>query len=64
MSRPPGVGPALAGRATPGQSVDRLQRRLFAPVELASVAVFRMIFGAIVVWEVYRYFSKGWIERY
>jgi len=38
--------------------------RLFEPVDGASLAVFRMIFGAILVWEVYRYFSKGWIERY
>jgi vitamin K-dependent gamma-carboxylase len=38
--------------------------RLFEPVDGASLAVFRMVFGAILVWEVYRYFSKGWIERY
>ncbi|MEK7795312.1 MAG: HTTM domain-containing protein [Candidatus Hydrogenedentota bacterium] len=37
---------------------------LFAPVDAASVAVFRMTFGAILVWEVYRYFAKGWIDRY
>jgi vitamin K-dependent gamma-carboxylase len=38
--------------------------RLFEPVDGASLAVFRMLFGAILVWEVYRYFSNGWIERY
>jgi vitamin K-dependent gamma-carboxylase len=38
--------------------------RLFEPVDGASLAVFRILFGAIMIWEVYRYFSNGWIERY
>jgi hypothetical protein len=39
-------------------------RAAFAPVDIASLAVFRVAFGAVMVWEVYRYFSKGWIARY
>ena len=39
-------------------------RAAFAPVDIASLAVFRAAFGAMMVWEVYRYFSKGWIARY
>ena len=39
-------------------------RAAFAPVDVASLAVFRVAFGAVMVWEVYRYFSKGWIARY
>jgi hypothetical protein len=38
--------------------------RFFAPVDGASVAVFRILFGAIMLVEVYRYFSRGWIHEY
>jgi vitamin K-dependent gamma-carboxylase len=47
---------------------SRLRRRvidaLFAPVDAASLAVFRIGFGAILLWEVIRYFRHGWIQRY
>jgi len=46
------------------QTMRRIAHRLFEPVDGASIAVFRMLFGAIMLWEVWRYFSKGWIERY
>ena len=39
-------------------------RRLFAPVDIASLVLFRVLFGAILFWEVCRYFSNGWIARY
>jgi vitamin K-dependent gamma-carboxylase len=46
----------------------RLRRRvldgLFAPVDAASLAVFRIGFGTILVCEVVRYFRHGWIQRY
>jgi vitamin K-dependent gamma-carboxylase len=38
--------------------------RLFAPVDSASLAVFRMGFGAVMMWEVWRYFTYGWISAY
>jgi len=38
--------------------------KLFASVDAASLAVFRIGFGVIMMWEVYRYLSKDWIERY
>lgn len=38
--------------------------RPFAPVDIASLAFFRFAFGAIMVWEVWRYLSKGRIFRY
>ena len=38
--------------------------RLFAPVDGASLAVFRMAFGAILVWEVLRFAQMGWIDEY
>lgn len=46
------------------QRMRRITHRLFEPVDGASLAVFRMLFGAIMLWEVWRYFSHGWIERY
>lgn len=36
--------------------------RCFAPIDVASLAVFRIGFGAILVWEVWRYFHYGWID--
>lgn len=45
-------------------TLRRIAYRLFEPVDGASIAVFRMLFGAIMLWEVWRYFSHGWIERY
>ena len=59
--------PVAEERPPPQPTRSRAQTvlyRLFEPVDGASLAVFRMVFGAILVWEVYRYFSKGWIERY
>jgi hypothetical protein len=42
----------------------KLSHKLFAPVDAASLAVFRIGFGVIMMWEVYKYYSRGWIERY
>jgi vitamin K-dependent gamma-carboxylase len=39
-------------------------RRLLGPVPIDSMVVFRVAFGLIMVWEVCRYFSYGWIDRY
>jgi vitamin K-dependent gamma-carboxylase len=47
-----------------GQKLRPLAYRLFEPVDGSSLAVFRILFGAIMTWEVWRYFSNDWIERY
>lgn len=39
-------------------------RWMYTPTDGASVAVFRMGFGAIMMWEVWRYFSHNWIAAY
>ncbi|WP_452219783.1 HTTM domain-containing protein [Lacinutrix salivirga] len=39
-------------------------KSLFTKVDSASIAVFRILFGAIMLVEVYRYFDKGWIAKY
>ena len=38
--------------------------RFFDPVDGASIAVFRVLFGAIMIIEVLRYSYYGWIESY
>jgi hypothetical protein len=47
-----------------GRSARGLLRAAFAPVDITSLACFRVAFGAVMVWEVYRYFTKGWIASY
>lgn len=37
---------------------------LSAPVDAASVAVFRIVFGAMVAWDSYRYLAYGWVDEY
>lgn len=39
-------------------------RRLWRPIDSGSLVVFRIAFGAIMAWEVLRYFAYGWIFRY
>jgi vitamin K-dependent gamma-carboxylase len=59
--------PTRAERIEPPERPSRARRlayRLFEPIDGASLAVFRILFGAIMIWEVWRYFSNGWIERY
>jgi hypothetical protein len=44
--------------------ITRFAARLQQPVDIAPLVYFRVLFGAIMLWEVYRYFGKGWIARY
>jgi vitamin K-dependent gamma-carboxylase len=52
------------GRRT--SATRRLRRTLARPVEGASLALFRIAFGVILLWEVARYEdpSHDWVERY
>jgi vitamin K-dependent gamma-carboxylase-like protein len=43
---------------------QRIGAALFEPVDISFLVFFRVVFGAILVWEVYRYFTRGWITRY
>src|SRR6266480_1954295 len=43
---------------------DSFLSRLFSPVDIASIAIFRIAFGLILLWEVVRYFQNGWIREY
>lgn len=37
---------------------------LFKPVDISFLVFFRILFGGIMLWESYRYFTHGWIARY
>jgi vitamin K-dependent gamma-carboxylase len=57
----------VSGKSKP--VLGRLHRaavldRLFLPVDTAVLAYFRIAFGLIMLWEVYRYFDNSWITRY
>lgn len=39
-------------------------KKLFAPIDNATLILFRLMFGGIMFWEVTRYFKYGWIESY
>jgi hypothetical protein len=43
---------------------QRLCAALFKPVDISFLVFFRILFGGIILWEAYRYFSYGWISRY
>ena len=42
----------------------RFQDSLFQPVDIASIAVFRMMFGAVLFWEVWRFFQHDWVRKF
>lgn len=44
--------------------LGRVCAALFEPVDIAFLVFFRVLFGGIMLWEVYRYFTYGWIGRY
>ncbi|OAI57828.1 hypothetical protein AYO49_01820 [Verrucomicrobiaceae bacterium SCGC AG-212-N21] len=43
-------------------SMSRLLHKSFAPVDIAWLVFFRIIFGGVMVVEVLRYFANDWIE--
>ena len=49
--------------AAPNSSPRRLAHRLFEPVDIASLVYFRVVFGTIMLWEVWRYLSSDSVKR-
>ena len=41
--------------------LTKLQSRVFAPIDIASLVFFRITFGLLMVSEVCRYFRNGWV---
>jgi HTTM domain/Vitamin K-dependent gamma-carboxylase, lumenal domain len=60
--------PAAEVSGVGAQSMNRLLSRwvsyLLEPVDAASTAVFRIVFGAMVAWDMARYLANGWIDEY
>ena len=48
----------------PNNLFNKIKTKLYQPLNNASLAYFRIIFGLIMLWEMYRYASKGWIQKY
>lgn len=44
--------------------LQRMCLALFSPVDISFLVFFRIVFGGIMLWETYRYFTYGWITRY
>jgi vitamin K-dependent gamma-carboxylase len=44
--------------------LKRVAAALFEPVDISVLVYFRIVFGTIMFWEVYRFFSHNWISRY
>ena len=57
-----GAGPAGAENSQP--LVQRLQAYLSQPISIQSLAVTRILFGAILLWDCFRYFKYDRIYRY
>lgn len=54
----------VASSDAKANSLQRLCAALFNPVDISFLVFFRILFGGIILWEVYRYFTHGWIARY
>ena len=55
---------AVASSGAKTNFLQRLCAELFNPVDISFLVFFRIVFGGIMVVEVYRYFTHGWITRY
>ncbi len=56
--------PFSLSRGAKADFFGRLCAALFKPVDISFLVFFRIIFGGVMLWEVYRYFTYGWIARY
>jgi hypothetical protein len=54
----------VAASDTKSTFLQRLCAALYEPVDISFLVFFRIVFGGILLWEVYRYFTHGWIARY
>ena len=55
---------AVTTAGTNTSVLRRVYAALFEPVDIAFLVYFRILFNGILLWEVYRYFTHGWIRRY
>jgi vitamin K-dependent gamma-carboxylase len=55
---------AVASGGANASFLRRTCAALFKPVDISFLVFFRILFGGIMLWEVYRYFTYDWITRY
>jgi vitamin K-dependent gamma-carboxylase-like protein len=58
------AAPRVASTTMKAKFWRQLCLALFKPVDISFLVFFRILFGGIILWEVYRYFTYGWISRY
>jgi len=46
------------------ESFRAILTSLFNPIDVASLVFFRIAFGILMYWEVWRYYDHGWINKY
>jgi hypothetical protein len=56
--------PAAQSPHDPRNGRATLRTRMLEPVDIASIVVFRVVFGAVMLWEVMRYIAYGWVRAY
>jgi vitamin K-dependent gamma-carboxylase len=56
--------PPISREAAGDDALARVLGILFAPVDIAGIVFFRIAFGALMLWEVWRYADRGWIAEY
>jgi hypothetical protein len=54
----------VTSTGAPPTFLQRVCAALFEPVDISFLVFFRIIFGGILLWESYRFFTHGWIRRY
>jgi hypothetical protein len=59
-----GTGTGAAERSSVSERARRWQAYLLAEVDGASLALFRVLLGSILVWDVLRYFYHGRVHRH
>jgi vitamin K-dependent gamma-carboxylase len=45
-------------------ALSRIEKRLFRPIDPASLAAFRVLFGLLMLVSAGRFFANGWIDRF
>jgi vitamin K-dependent gamma-carboxylase len=63
-AKPAAPRPAPPPAPVPAGWWPRIVHAAFAPVDNASIVLFRIAFGAVMAWEMYRYYKYGWISSY
>jgi len=46
------------------ERIQRWTRHLFEPVDAASIAVFRIVLGCMIAWDVVRFLQYDWVREY